>query len=343
MRNPSCFLHGPGKAEIEDQPVPELTDPHEVLVHFWRHGGIQTHITAPLVMGHEASGTVAAVGTSVTRVKVGDRVAIEPGHPCRRCDRCKEGRYNLCPHVRFAAAPPNTHGLLCKFWKAPEDFVHRVAADRISLQEVVLLEPLAVAVHGARLAQIKPGETVIVTGCGTVGLLCAAVAVRVFGAHRAILFDIVEARVDFAREYLGVEAYLLDKSATAEENAVAIKHRFDLDEGSVDAVIEASGAQSSIQLGIYLVRPGGSYVQAGLGESKPRVPMLALSEKELRVMGSFRYGADDFALAVEVVERRLVVLKPLISTVTPFYRVTEAWEMTGRGEGIKNLIEGVRD
>ncbi|KAL4981206.1 chaperonin 10-like protein [Aspergillus desertorum] len=277
MRNPSCFLHGPGKAEIEDQPVPELTDPHEVLVriefvgvcgsdvHFWRHGGIQTHITAPLVMGYEASGTVAAVETSVTRVK---------------------------------------------FWRAPEDFVHCVAAEGISLQEVVLLEPLAVAVHGVWLAQIKPGETVIVTGYGTEGMLCAAVAVRVFGAHRVIV---------------------LDCRGQAEENAVAIKHRFDLDEGSVDAVIEASGAQSSIQLG------------AGLGESKARAPMLALSEKELRIMGCFRYGADDFALAVEVAERRLVVLKPLISTVTPFYRATEAWEMAGRGEGIKNLIEGVRD
>ncbi|KAL4994194.1 chaperonin 10-like protein [Aspergillus recurvatus] len=335
MRNPSCFLYGPGIAKIGDQPV-----------HFWRHGGIQTPLTEPLVMGHEASGTIAAVGSSVTSVQVGDRVAIEPGHPCRRCERCKEGgRYNLCRRVRFAAAPPDAHGLLCKFWKAPEDFVYRVADEEVTLQEMALLEPLAVAVHAARLAQIRPGITVAVTGCGTVGLLCAAVAVRVFGALRAIVLDITGAKVDFARGYLGPQAgaYLLDRAATAEGNAVAVARRLGVGADGVDTVIEASGAESSIQLGIYLVKAGGSYVQTGLGQPKPRVPMLALSEKELRVMGCFRYSAGDFALAANVVERRLVDLKPLISSITPFERATDAWEMTGRGDGIKNLIEGVRD
>ncbi|CAG8283181.1 unnamed protein product [Penicillium salamii] len=352
MQNPSCFLYGPGVAKIEDQPQPNLEDPNDVIVrirfigvcgsdvHFWRHGGIQTAVTEPLVMGHEASGIIASVGTAVTSVKVGDRVAIEPGHPCRRCQACKNGRYNLCPDVRFAAAPPNVHGILTKFWKVPSDFVYKIN-DNASLEEAVLIEPLAVAVHATRLAKVKPGQTVIVTGSGTIGLLCAAVA-RAFGAHRIILLDVVEEKLKFASTYLGVETQLVDAKASPEDNSAMIKEKFSL-KGQVDAFIEASGAESSIQLGIYLAKLGGYYVQIGIGKPKLQVPMLAVSEKELHLRGCFRYGSGDFDLAVKLISQEAVDLKPLISSITPFERATEAWEKTGRGEGIKNLIEGPLD
>ncbi|KAB8219997.1 chaperonin 10-like protein [Aspergillus novoparasiticus] len=345
MQNPGYFLYGPQVAKIEDQPV-----------HFWRHGGIQTPITTPLVMGHEASGTIAAVGRAVTSVQVGDRVAIEPGHPCRRCLACKEGRYNLCTAMKFAAAPPDVHGTLTKFWKAPEDFVYRLDNEAVSLEEAVLLEPLAVAVHAVRLADIRPGQTVVITGSGTIGLLCAITA-RAFGAQRIILLDIAETKVAFARAYLGsgsggvvVETHRMDPTASAEENARTVSDQFSLqqtgeiDQGTaVDTVIEASGAEAAMQLGVYLVKPGGSYVQTGIGQPKPRIPMLALSEKELRVSGCFRYGPGDFSLALNLLCRESLDLNPLISSITPFEEASTAWEMTARGEGVKNLIEGVRD
>ncbi|KAB8204505.1 chaperonin 10-like protein [Aspergillus parasiticus] len=353
MQNPGYFLYGPQVAKIEDQPVPEISD-HEV--HFWRHGGIQTPITTPLVMGHEASGTIAAVGRAVTSVQVGDRVAIEPGHPCRRCLACKEGRYNLCAAMKFAAAPPDVHGTLTKFWKAPEDFVYRLDNESVRLEEAVLLEPLAVAVHAVRLADIRPGQTVVITGSGTIGLLCAITA-RAFGAQRIILLDIAETKVAFARAYLGsgsagvvVETHRMDPTASAEENARTVSRQFSLQQSgemdlgtAVDTVIEASGAEAAMQLGVYLVKPGGSYVQTGIGQPKPRIPMLALSEKELRVSGCFRYGPGDFSLALNLLSRESLNLKPLISSITPFEQASTAWEMTARGEGIKNLIEGVRD
>lgn len=291
-------------------------------------------------MGHEASGTIASVGAVVISVKVGDRVAIEPGHPCRRCQACKDGHYNLCPDIKFAAAPPNVHGTLTKFWKVPSDFVYKIN-DNASLEEAVLIEPLAVAVHATRLGKVKPGQTVVITGSGTIGLLCAAAA-RAFGAHRIILLDIVEAKLKFAKKYLGVETHLVDSKASPDENSATIKKQFDLD-GQVDTFIEASGAESSIQLGIYLAKLGGYYVQTGLGKPKPQIPMLAMSEKELHVRGCFRYGSGDFDLAVKLLSQGSVDLKPLISSVTPFEQATEAWEKTGRGEGIKNLIEGPRD
>ncbi|KAE8337521.1 hypothetical protein BDV24DRAFT_167242 [Aspergillus arachidicola] len=295
-------------------------------VHFWRHGGIQTSVTTPLVMGHEASGTIAAVGRAVTSVQVGDRVAIEPDTPA-------------------GAASP-----------APEDFVYRLDNAAVSLEEAVLLEPLAVAVHAVRLADIRPGQTVVITGSGTIGLLCAITA-RAFGAQRIILLDITETKVAFAHAYLGsgsagvvVETHRMDPTASAEENARTVSRRFGLRQSgemdlgtAVDTVIEASGAEAAMQLGVYLVKPGGSYVQTGIGQPKPRIPMLALSEKELRVSGCFRYGPGDFSLALNLLSRESLNLKPLISSITPFEQASTAWEMTARGEGVKNLIEGVRD
>ncbi|KAJ5558654.1 D-xylulose reductase [Penicillium sp. DV-2018c] len=352
MENPSCLLYGPGVAKIEDRQTPTLEDPNDVIVrikfvgvcgsdvHFWRHGGIQTAVTEPLVMGHEASGIISSVGAAVTSVKVGDRVAIEPGHPCRRCQACKDGKYNLCPDVKFAAAPPNVHGTLTKFWKVPSDLVYKIN-DNVSLEEAVLIEPLAVAVHTTRLARVTPGQTVVITGAGTIGLLCAAVA-RVFGAHRIILLDIVEQKLKFASIYLDIETQLLDPEATPVESSTTIQKKLNL-EGQVDTFIEASGAEASIQVGIYLTKPGGYYVQTGIGKAKAQVPMLAMSEKELHVRGCFRYGSGDFDLAVRLLSQGSVNLKPLISSVTPFERATEAWEKTGRGEGIKNLIEGPLD
>ncbi|UNI17719.1 D-xylulose reductase [Purpureocillium takamizusanense] len=350
--NPSFLLVGPGVAKVQDRPVPIISDPHDVIVrinfigvcgsdvHFWKHGGIQTSISVPLVMGHEASGTVCATGPAVTSVRVGDRVALEPGHPCRRCGPCKAGNYNLCPGIRFAAAPPNSHGMLAKFWKAPEDFVYRISPET-SLEEAVLVEPLAVAVHAAKLADIRPGDTVVVLGSGTIGLLCGAIA-KAFGAGRVILLDIMQHKLQFAHDYLAVETQLLDTRAAPESNSETILSKYNL-HGRVDIAIEASGAESSAQLGIYLLKPGGSYVQTGIGKPKLNMPMLALSEKELRVRGCFRYSAGDFSLAVQLVERKLINLKPLISSITPFERATEAWDKTSRGEGVKNLIHGVLD
>lgn len=291
-------------------------------------------------MGHEASGTIDAVGTDVTSVTVGDRVAIEPGFPCRRCKSCKDGVYNLCPGMKFAAAPPDTHGTLAKYFAVPEDFVYKIP-DEISLQEAVLVEPTAVAVHSARLAEIKYGQDVVVTGCGTIGLLCAAVA-KAFGARRVILVDILENKLEFAKTFVECETFLADVESASEDTAASLLESFGIT-GGVDAVIEASGAQSSIQTGIYVLKGGGSYVQAGLGKAKPEVPMLALSEKELKVRGCFRYASGDYEMALSLIAEGRVKPKALLSSVTPFENAPAAWEKTAKGEGIKNLIEGLRD
>ncbi|KAJ4316222.1 hypothetical protein N0V94_005570 [Neodidymelliopsis sp. IMI 364377] len=294
MHNPSIVLYGAHNARLEDKEIPPLLDPHDVLVriayigvcgsdvHFWNHGGIgkQVNPHTGITMGHEASGTIHSIGSAVTLVSPGDRVAIEPGTPCRFCPACKNGTYNLCRQMRFAAAPgpPDTQGTLTKYFRVAEDFVYRVPAE--------------------------------------------------------VIVDILENKVEFARGFLGVETFVADIGRTPEEDAERLLKEFGLEEegidtvgGKVDTVIEASGAASSINMGIHLLRPGGKYVQTGVGKPKIEFPIVALSNKELMFRGCFR----------------LVDVKSMISSVTPFEDTIKAWEKTAKGEGVKNLIEGVKD
>ncbi|KAJ4292747.1 hypothetical protein N0V90_009410 [Kalmusia sp. IMI 367209] len=350
MQNPSIKLYKAGDAKLEDTPVPEIVDGHDVLVriafvgvHFWQHGGI-TRMVDPKVgitMGHEASGIIAAVGKDVTSVTVGDHVAIEPGVPCRYCRPCKSGTYHLCKNMRFAAdpGPPVSHGTLSKYYKIAEDFVYKVP-ETISLEETVLVEPTSVAVHAVKLGDVKPGETVVVMGSGTIGLLCASVA-KVFGAHRVLLVDILDGKLQFARDFVKCETFKPDTSASPEQNAASLVASVGLEE--VDTVIEASGAPSSIATGIHILRGGGKYVQTGLGRPKVEFPITVMSEKELMVRGCFRYSSGDYELAVSLLTKGLIDVKPLISSTTRFEDATVAWEKTAKGEGVKNLIRGVQD
>ncbi|KXH53544.1 hypothetical protein CSAL01_12606 [Colletotrichum salicis] len=301
MQNPSWFLYGPGSAKIVDRPTPTPKNELDVVVwiryfgvcgsdvHFWKEGGFQRKASdeKPIVMGHEASGTIDAVESGVTSVKTADI-------------RFVSGWYSW-------PTPPDSHGALTKYFIVPEDFVYKVP-DEVSLQEAVLVEPTSVAVQATRLAEINYGQDVVVTGCGTIGLLCAAVA-KAFGARRVI----------FGRYYTGQARLCAHLPRLRREH------------------------KSTIQTGIFLLKAGGSYVQAGLGKAKPEVPMLVLSEKELRVRGCFRYGSGDYELALSLIAEGKVKPKAMLSSVTPFETAILAWDKTARGEGVKNLIEGVKD
>lgn len=349
--NPSCFLYGPGEAKFEDSPYPKIEDPRDVVlriayvgvcgsdIHFWSHGGVIDKVSHsnPLIMGHEASGIVHELGSAVTTLKLGDRVAIEPGQPCRRCKNCKAGRYNLCPTMRFAADPPYSHGALRRYFKMPEDFCYKLP-DFMGLDEGVLVEPLAVAVHVARLASIKAGQYVVVFGAGTVGLLCAAVA-KAMGAKKIVSVDVNGSRLKFAKKFAATGTFLPSHEDSAQDSARKIIEENGLDEGA-DAIFEATGVEICIDTGICTAKRGGTFIQAGLGKKKVQFPIVTLSKKEITVKGCFRYSAGDYELAMHFLETGKISVKELISSEEPFERATFAWEKTKRGEGIKNLIRG---
>ena len=243
------------------------------------------------MLGHESSGIVVEVGPAVKNVKVGDRVAIEPGIPCRQyatlsphiwythtnkvandssCNYCRSGSYNLCPDTVFAATPPHD-GTLSKYYITQADYCYPIPS-HMDLEEGALVEPVAVATQIAKVGNVRPNQTVVVFGCGPIGLLCQNVC-KAYAAKKVIGVDISPSRLEFAKSF-GVDGVFLPPAKPAEvaddsdwstKLAQAIKEQFALGDGP-DVVLEATGAQSCIQTGIQLCRKGGMYVQAGMGK-----------------------------------------------------------------------------
>lgn len=291
-----------------------------------------------MVLGHESSGIVAEIGSSVKNLKIGDRVAMEPGIPCRRCVRCKEGKYNLCVEMRFAATPP-IDGTLCRWYALPEDFCYKLP-EHVTLEEGALVEPLSVGVHITRQASITPGNSVVVFGAGPVGLLCMAVA-KSFGATKIVAADLNEERLAFAKKYAATHT-VASQREPAQDAAQRIISDCDLGAGA-DVVIDASGAEPAIQTSIHVLRVGGTYVQGGMGKSDITFPIGAMCSKELNVKGSFRYGGGDYALAVELISTGRVDVKSLITGKVKFMEAEKAFAEVKAAKGIKTLIEGVED
>lgn len=305
-------------------------------VHYWTDGAIGDFVVKkPMVLGHESSGVIEEVGKGVTRLKKGDRVAMEPGIPCRRCTRCKEGKYNLCVDMAFAATPPYD-GTLAKYYRLPEDFCYKLP-EHIPLEFGALVEPLSVAVHITKQADIKPGQSVVVFGAGPVGLLCLAVA-KAFGATKIVSVDINEERLGFATTYAATHAFRAQKES-AQDSAKRLIQECELGLGA-DAIIDASGAEVCIQTSIHALRTGGTYVQGGMGKSEITFPIMAACAKELTIKGSFRYGSGDYQLAVDLISTGRVSVKELITGQVKFEDAEQAFKDVKAAKGIKILIEG---
>lgn len=232
-------------------------------------------LASPIALGHESAGTVVEIGSAINHLKVGDRVAIEPGVPCRHCDYCRSGSYNLCPDTVFAATPPH-NGTLSRYYKTAGDYCYRLP-DHVTLEDGALCEPVACAVQICRVGQVKGGQIVVVFGCGSIGLLVQSVA-KVYGAKMVIGIDVNPQRINMATKVLqsadGVfqpppipkdyQGDIDKESEWSAHVAKLIKEEFALGEGP-DVVIDATGAQSAIQTGIQLCKKGGLYAQAGMG------------------------------------------------------------------------------
>lgn len=278
-------LRAAGELAVEERPVPE-PGPGEVLVrvgavgvcgsdvHYYRHGRIADYVVRePLVLGHEAGGVVEAVGDGVDPARVGQRVALEPGVPCRHCRQCKEGRYNLCPDVQFFATPP-VDGAFAEYVTLAADFAHPVP-DSLSDEAAGLIEPLAVGVWACGKAEVGAGSRVLVTGAGPIGLMAVQVA-RALGAAEVVVTDVVEQRLEAARR-LGATTTLDARTA-------------DLADLGVDALIECSGAPAAVRSGIVAVRPAGRVVLVGMGADEVPVPLGLVQQREIVLTGTFRYA-----------------------------------------------------
>lgn len=274
------------KIELQERLVP-CPAPDEVLVrvrsvgvcgsdvHYYQDGRIGDFVVdQPLVLGHEVSGVVVDVGAGVPEDRVGERVAIEPQRPCRRCRHCKTGRYNLCELMEFYATPP-VDGAFCDYVVAPADFAHPVPDD-LSDHAAALLEPFSVGIWACTKARVGPGSRVFVTGAGPIGAL-VSLAARSFGATEVVVTDLVESRREKILSF-GATSALDPRDA-----------RFDPRTLCVDAFIECSGATPAVLTGLDALRRGGVAVLVGLGAEEIALPVQHIMNKEITLTGVFRY------------------------------------------------------
>jgi L-idonate 5-dehydrogenase len=289
-------------------------------LHYYNHGGFGiVRLREPMVLGHEIAGVIEAVGEDVERVGIGDRVAVNPSRPCNKCAFCLEGRQNQCLDMRFYGSAmrfPHVQGGFREALVCEEGQAHVVAAG-VTLGEAAMAEPLAVCLHGARRAGPLLGKKVLITGSGPIGAL-GVIAARRAGAAEIVVTDIADGALGFARK-VGADKAI---NIAAEPDALA---PYAADKGAFDAMFEASGQEAALRLGLEVVRPGGIIVQLGLG-GEMKLPMNMVVAKELEIRGTFRFH-EEFALAVALIGKGLVDVKPLISATLPFTQAKEAFEL----------------
>ncbi|XP_018339709.1 PREDICTED: sorbitol dehydrogenase-like [Trachymyrmex septentrionalis] len=343
--NLTAILYGINDLRLENTSIEEPED-NEVLlemgcvgicgsdIHYLVNGRIGNFIVKkPMILGHESSGTVAKLGKNVTNLKVGDRVAIEPGVPCRICTHCKEGRYNLCKDVVFCATPP-VHGNLRRFYKHAADFCFKLP-DHVSLEEGALLEPLSVGVHACKRGEVGISSKVLILGAGPIGLVTLLVA-KAMGAKKIVITDILQSRLNIAKK-LGADVTYLVQKDRSEEDTVADIHA--IFEGEPNRTIDASGAQSSIRLAILATKSGGVIVLVGMGAPEVQIPLINALIREVDIRGVFRY-VNDYGDALELISSGKIDVKSLVTHNYKLEETKQAFETcrTGAGGAIKVMI-----
>jgi L-iditol 2-dehydrogenase len=330
----ASVLTGVGSLTVENRPIPSPAA-HEVLVevaavgvcgsdvHYYRHGRIGDFVvTEPLILGHELSGRITAVGGRLDAGRVGQRVAIEPQYPCRRCKQCTSGRYNLCPHMRFFATPP-VDGALCRFVTIDAEMAHPVP-DSMSDEAAALLEPLSVAIATMRKAAVTPGSSILIAGAGPIGVMCAQTA-RAFGASRIVVSDPLSERRERVVQFGATE--VLDPTA----DDVAALHP------QVDAFVDASGAPPAVVSGIRAVGPAGRVVLVGMGADEYGLPISYLQNMEITVTGVFRY-TDTWPTAIHLVTSGAVDLDSLVTGRYDLDHVADALDSDSDPASLKSIV-----
>lgn len=289
-------------------------------------------------LGHESSGTVIATGSGCQLLRIGDRVALGSGIPCRICPLCNAGTYNLCTSMQFSTKLPQD-GTTVNYYILPEYFCVPLPAC-LSLEEGALVETLAEGVHICSLAGVKPGSSVIVFGAGPIGLLCSAIA-QSFGATKIIAVDIFKFRLDFAATYAATGVFDATYSMVPKENARAIIKRFALGTGA-DIAIDTSGVELSVATAIHVIKKGGTCVQAAMGVEEISFPIMATCKKEITVKGSSRPGPIDYKLAVDLLAGSLISVSELIANRFKFEEadLVEAQAAVEKRKECQNLSKG---
>lgn len=325
----ALVLEKKDKLTLRDIDLPETLGPHDVRiaihtvgicgsdVHYYTHGAIgQFVVRAPMVLGHEASGTIIEVGSEVTHLKVGDRVCMEPGIPDPNGKATLMGMYNLDPAVRFWATPP-IHGVLRPTVVHPAAFTFKLP-DNVSFAEGAMVEPVAVGMHAATKAKIKPGDVAIVSGAGPIGMVTALSALA-GGCSQIIMTDVQQPKLDLAATLGPIRPVNV-----AKENLRAVVD--EITEGwGANIVFECSGNEKAAASVFGPLCPGGTVVYVGIPLEPIAYDVAAAMVKEARVEHVFRY-AHVYPRAIALMASGKLNVKPLITDKFTFKDSVEAFD-----------------
>ena len=338
----SLVIHAPKDLRVDEQPV-AIPGPGEVQInmaaggicgsdlHYYNHGGFgPIKLREPMVLGHEVSGHIAALGEGVAGLKVGQLVAVSPSRPCNTCNFCLEGAQNQCLNMRFygSAMPfPHIQGAFRQVLNA--DASQCAIADGLTAGAAAMAEPLAVCLHATRRAGNLVGKSVLVTGCGPIGIL-SIICARRAGADLIVATDLSDFTLHMARQMGADQVINTGKTPDGLDGFAAEK-------GTFDVLYECSGATPALTAGIHAMRPGGTIMQLGLGGDMS-LPMMAITAKELSLKGSFRFH-EEFHTGVSLMQKFIIEVTPLITHTVVIDDAVKVFELASdRTQAVKAQI-----
>lgn len=339
-----AVMNGVGKMGFVEREIPQPAD-NEVLVkleyvgicgsdmHYYETGRIGDYVVeSPFVLGHEPGGVVVEVGKNVTHLKVGDRVALEPGKTCGHCEYCREGKYNLCPDVVFFATPP-VDGVFQEY-VAHEAALCFKLPENVDTLEGALIEPLAVGFHAANQGGAHAGQTAVVFGAGCIGLV-SMMALKAEGVSRVYVVDIMQKRLDKAME-LGATGVINSMNTDVQEEIGR------LTEGKgVDLVIETAGMEVTTRQAIHITKKGATIVLVGYSKTgEMTLPLSLALDKELTFKTVFRYR-HIYPMAIEAVASGKVNLKGIVSNIFNFDDIQAAMDksVSDKANIVKSVVK----
>ncbi len=339
-----AIMEGIGKMGFTQRPIPTPKE-DEVLVkleyvgicgsdmHYYETGAIGDFVVEPpFVLGHEPGGTVVEVGSKVTHLKVGDRVALEPGKTCGHCRYCREGKYNLCPDVVFFATPP-VDGVFQEYVAHQADLCFKLP-DNVSTLEGALIEPLAVGFHAAIQGDAHLGQKAVVMGAGCIGLV-SLMALKARGVQEVYVVDVMDKRLDKALE-LGATAVINGKK----EDVVARLNQLTGGLGT-DLAIDTAGSEFTVRQAIMAAAKGSTIVLVGYSRTgEMNMPTDFILNKELTLKSVFRYR-HIYPIAIEAVASGKVNLKGIVSNIFPLSDIQNAMDESIRNKAdiVKSVIK----
>ncbi|KAL2823408.1 chaperonin 10-like protein [Aspergillus cavernicola] len=372
----ALVLHGAKDLRLESKPVtpPSASDVQVAIratglcgsdLHYYNHGRNGDFVVRhPMCLGHESSGIVTAIGPTVTSLKVGDRVALEVGLPCRKCPLCLSSRYNLCPEMRFRSSAktyPHLDGTLMELTSHPESMCHKLP-DNVSYAGGALIEPLAVCLHAIRRSNPPPKSntypsTALIFGSGAIGLLLAAALSAQDSFAQIIVADIDPSRLEIASSLNipSLSTFLIPKPttpppprdaphseqtsfalSTAQSVAASLKStisKTDTANLGFTRVYDCTGVPACVQAGIYAASPGAVLVQIGMGNPIQTVPVGAAALREVDIIGVFRYDGFAYPAAIELMRSggMGVVEEKVVTHRLGLGEGGRAFELAGKG------------